>query len=98
MQEFRADAIVEPDTARHILHISTDLFRQIRDLVAIREPSQGVLIVGVEVNVERSQSDLYRERKLSRNFRLFNRHDGVGRKSAWPIPLGLSSNPKRPAA
>jgi hypothetical protein len=33
MQEFRADAIVEPDTARHVLHISTDLFRQIRDLV-----------------------------------------------------------------
>src|ERR1700694_3025247 len=36
----------------------------------------------------------YREGELSRNSRLFNRHDGVGRKSAPPIPLGLSSNPK----
>jgi hypothetical protein len=33
MREFRADAIVEPDTARHLLYISTDFFRQIRDLI-----------------------------------------------------------------
>ena len=33
MQEFRADAIVEPDAARDFLHIGADLFGQIRDLV-----------------------------------------------------------------
>ena len=33
MQEFRADAVVEPDAARDFLHIGADLFGQIRDLV-----------------------------------------------------------------
>ena len=33
MQEFRADAIVEPDAARDFLHIGADFFGQIRDLV-----------------------------------------------------------------
>ena len=33
MQELRADAVVEPDAARDILHVGADLFAQIRDLV-----------------------------------------------------------------
>ena len=33
MQEFRADAIVEPDAARDLLHVGADLFGQIGDLV-----------------------------------------------------------------
>ena len=33
MEEFRADAIVEPDAARDLLHVGADAFAQIRDLV-----------------------------------------------------------------
>ena len=33
MQEFRADAVVEPDAARDLLHVGADLFAQIGDLV-----------------------------------------------------------------
>ena len=33
MQEFRADAVVEPDAARDFLHVGADLFGKIRDLV-----------------------------------------------------------------
>jgi hypothetical protein len=34
MQEFRADAVVEPDAARDLLHVGADYFRQVRDVVA----------------------------------------------------------------
>jgi hypothetical protein len=33
VQEFRADAIVEPDAARNLLYVGADFFRQIGDLV-----------------------------------------------------------------
>ncbi len=33
MQEFRADAVVEPDAARDLLHVGADLFGEIGDLV-----------------------------------------------------------------
>ncbi len=33
MQEFGADAVVEPDAARDLLHIGADLFREIRYFV-----------------------------------------------------------------
>ena len=33
MQKFRADAVVEPHAARHVLHVGADRFAQIGDLV-----------------------------------------------------------------
>ena len=33
MQEFCADAVVEPDAARDFLHVGADFFRKIGDLV-----------------------------------------------------------------
>ena len=33
MEEFRADPVVEPDTARNLLHVGADLFAEIRNFV-----------------------------------------------------------------
>ena len=33
MQEFAADAVVEADAARHVLHVGADLLAQIGDFV-----------------------------------------------------------------
>ena len=33
MQEFRADAVVEPDAARDFLHVGADLLAEVGDLV-----------------------------------------------------------------
>ena len=33
MQELRADAVVEPDAARDLLHVGADLFGEVGDLV-----------------------------------------------------------------
>ena len=33
MQEFAADAVVEADAARHVLHVGADLLAQVGDLV-----------------------------------------------------------------
>jgi hypothetical protein len=33
MQEFRANAIVHPDSARHVLYVGTDFFAQISNFI-----------------------------------------------------------------
>ena len=37
MQELRPDAVIEPDTARHLLHIGADALAQIGDFVDERD-------------------------------------------------------------
>src|SRR4030095_347155 len=37
MQELRPDAAVEPDAARHVVHVGADLVAQVRNLVDVRD-------------------------------------------------------------
>ena len=91
MQEFRADAVVEPDAARHLLHIGADLLAQIGDLV-----DEGDL--GREKGVARVFDELGRAARGDHHRRLVEEERPVelGHHGARACVLGADDDAVRP--